>query len=270
LFSGIGGFSLGLERTGGFRTVAFCEIDDYCRRVLAKHWPGVPTLEDVRSVDDETIGNLGRIDLVCGGPPCQDASLAGARRGDEGDRWMWPEFLRVVRLARSRWVLAENPPGILSVNAGRAFGDILRSLAESGYTVEWQVLSAAQFGAPHIRERVFILAYPDGAKRVEWWQPPAAFSATAGDVADADGEHGQAGLGHLPNGPKPLLPRSDRDCARYWLGTPPEASGVADGIPARVDRTRVMGNSVTPAIVEWIGYQILAAEKTLLMLKPGG
>ena len=111
LFSGIGGFSLGLERAG-METIAFCEIDPYCRKVLAKHWPGVPIYEDVRELDAT---GLGRIDLVCGGYPCQPFSQAGKRVGAEDDRHLWPAMLEVIKAARPAWVIGENVAGHISM-----------------------------------------------------------------------------------------------------------------------------------------------------------
>ena len=159
LFSGIGGFSLGLERTDGFETVAFCEIDPFCRKVLAKHWPDVPCFEDIKTLNKEGLDKIGRIDVICGGFPCQPVSCAGKRKGKEDARWLWPEFYRVVCEVRPRWVLIENVPGLLSADSGRLFGGILRNLSESRYNAEWGIVSAASVGAPHLRKRVFIVAH---------------------------------------------------------------------------------------------------------------
>src|SRR5215469_6663902 len=126
LFSGIGGFSLGLERTGGFRTVAFCEADAFCRRVLLKHWPEVPCYDDVRCLTAERLAAAGiAVDAICGGWPCQPHSFAGSRSGAADERDLWPEFIRLIREIRPRWVLGENVPGLLSTDAGRFFGRIL-------------------------------------------------------------------------------------------------------------------------------------------------
>lgn len=159
LFSGIGGFSLGLQRTGGFETIAFCEIDPFCRKVLVKHWPGVPCFEDITKLDKEELDSLGRVDVICGGFPCQPVSCAGKRKGKEDARWLWPEFCRVVRSVRPEWVLIENVPGLLSADSGRLFAGILRDLSESGYDAEWNIVSAASVGAPHLRKRVFVVAH---------------------------------------------------------------------------------------------------------------
>lgn len=154
LFSGIGGIDLGLQ-WAGMTTIWFVENDKYCQKVLAKHWPEVPCYGDIKAVDFRT---LPRPDLLCGGFPCQPFSVAGKRQGTADDRWLWPEFYRAICEIKPRWVLVENVPGLLSIDSGRVFGGILRDLAQVGYDAEWDVLSAAQFGAPHLRFRVFLVA----------------------------------------------------------------------------------------------------------------
>ena len=151
LFSGIGGFSLGLERTGGFETVAFCEIDPFCRKVLSKHWPDVPIFEDVRELTSE---QTGPIDLICGGYPCQPFSHAGQRRGAEDDRHLWPEVKRLVASIRPRWCLFENVAGHISMG----LDEVLSDLESEGYTAWTVVIPACAVDAPHRRDRVWIVA----------------------------------------------------------------------------------------------------------------
>jgi len=193
LFSGIGGLDLGLERAG-MEVVWQVEVDDWCRRVLERHWPDVARFRDVRdchgalahanggrqqecqkldshasphSTDGDSCGEhadgcrgyLPPVDLICGGFPCQPVSHAGQRAGESDSRWLWPEFHRIVCEAQPRWVLVENVPGLRSIDDGRLFGGILRDLAEAGYDAVWFDLSAADVGAPHLRERVFIVAH---------------------------------------------------------------------------------------------------------------
>ncbi len=160
LFSGIGGFDLAAERAGA-EIVYQVEIDPWCQRVLSKHWPDVPRFGDIKEIDTHELPNA---DIVCGGFPCQPVSLAGRQAGAGDDRWLWPEFLRIIRETQPRWVLAENVPGLLSNDAGRTFGGILRDLAKSGYVVEWDCVPAAVVGAPHRRDRVWIVA-----RRSELW-----------------------------------------------------------------------------------------------------
>jgi DNA (cytosine-5)-methyltransferase 1 len=159
LFSGIGGIDLGLERAG-MRCEWQVEKDEFCTKVLQKHWPNTPRYGDIR---DLTASTLASVDLIAGGFPCQPHSLAGKRQASADERNLWPEFARIIRSMRPRWVLAENVMGLLSSEDGHFFGNVLRDLAQAGYNAEWFVLSAAQFGAPHLRERVFIVAHSSSA-----------------------------------------------------------------------------------------------------------
>ena len=155
LFSGIGGFSLGLERTGGFKTIAFCEIDPYCRAVLRKHWPGVPIFEDVRTL---TGADVPGVDVICGGFPCQDISYAGDGKGIvEGTRsGLWIQFGRLIGELRPAFAIVENVAALL----GRGMGQVLGDLAALGYDAEWHSLDAFYAGVPQYRPRVWIVAYP--------------------------------------------------------------------------------------------------------------
>ena len=164
LFSGIGGFSLGLERTNGFKTSAFVEIDPFCRKVLNKNWPEIPIFEDIKTITQDDLQCLGKIDVVCGGFPCQPVSVAGKQCGVNDDRWLWPEFFRIICMVKPEWVLVENVVGLLSINEGRLFGGILANLAQIGYNAEWQVLRASDLGASHKRERLFLVAYSSGIR----------------------------------------------------------------------------------------------------------
>lgn len=149
LFSGIGGMSIGLESVG-FRTVAFCEMEPYCRAVLEHHWPGVPIHEDVRTLRGSDVG---AVDLVAGGFPCQPVSVAGKRKGQSDARWLWPEMLRIVSELRPRWVLAENVPGLRTLGSDR----VLEDLESEGYSCWPLVVGADDVGAPHRRKRVWIV-----------------------------------------------------------------------------------------------------------------
>ena len=152
LFAGIGGFDLGFERAG-FRTEWQVEIDPYCQRVLKKHFPHAERFGDIRECGKH---NLKSVDVICGGFPCQDISNAGKRAGIEGERsGLWSEYARIIRELRPRYVLVENVAALL----GRGMGVVLGDLAEIGYDAEWEIISAADVGAPHLRERVWILAH---------------------------------------------------------------------------------------------------------------
>lgn len=150
--------TLGLEATGGFRTVAFCETDKYCRRVLRKHWPHVPIFGDIRELDAVGLFRAGvRPRVLCGGFPCQDISTAGNRAGLAGARsGLWREFARLIGELRPEYVLVENVSALLH----RGLGEVLGDLAALGFDAEWHCIPAASLGAPHRRDRIWIVAYP--------------------------------------------------------------------------------------------------------------
>ncbi len=155
LFSGIGGFSLGLERAG-METVAFCEISPVCRHLLAHHWPNVPCFDDVTTLTGEQVGP---VDVICGGFPCQDISFAGKGAGLAGERsGLWREYARLVRELRPAFVVVENVAALL----GRGLGDVLGDLASLGYDAWWDCIPASAVGAPHRRDRLWIVAYARG------------------------------------------------------------------------------------------------------------
>ena len=160
LFSGIGGFSLGLERAG-MKTVAFCEVDKKCQQVLKKHWPGVPIFEDVSTLKGADIEET--VDVICGGFPCQDISLAGKGAGLEGKRsGLWSEFKRLIEEIKPKYAIIENVSALRS----RGLDQVLREISEIGYDAEWHCITAASIGAPHRRDRIWIVAYPrDNTRR---------------------------------------------------------------------------------------------------------
>jgi len=155
LFSGIGGFSLGLERAG-METVAFCEVDSFCRKVLAKHWPNVRIHDDVRTLDGNEY--RGTVDVVCGGFPCQPFSLAGKRAGKDDDRHLWPEMLRIIREVQPGYVIGENVAGFVTMELDNCLSD----LEAIGYACGAFVIPACAVDAQHRRDRVWILANRDG------------------------------------------------------------------------------------------------------------
>jgi len=274
LFSGIGGFSLGLESTGGFETIAFCEIEEFPRKVLKKHWPGVPIHEDIHHVSGYKYKG---IDLVCGGFPCQPVSMAGKRKGDKDSRWLWPEFLRVIQEARPRWCLIENVPGLRTKHAD----EVLADLEGQGYACWPLVVGAVHAGAPHRRQRVWIVAHVERTlrgpfdspcnrlerqHRISQWEESAGWSGVLGEdwyAPDAAQQlsHGAgacgAGRRELANG------GSQWD----WSRAPkPVLRGVDDGVPCGMDRTKrlkALGNSVVPQIVRALGCEILWMEMML-------
>lgn len=266
LFAGIGGFSLGLERSG-FQTVAFCEIDPYCRKVLAKHWPEVPIYEDVKKLTAERLARNGiEVDVLTGGFPCQDISVAGKRAGiGEGTRsGLWSEVARLISELRPRYAVMENVTALLSGDSGRWFGRVLGDLAEIGYDAEWHCIPASHVGAHHRRDRVWIVAYPNGngesGRAVN-----AGAVCEAAFLADASSQRWEGGAqarGNGENGSKPreqLLTRCRGVQGAIWEAEP-NVGRVADGVPNRSHRLRALGNAVVPQIPELIGRAVLAQE----------
>ena len=160
LFSGLGGFSLGLERTGKFKTVAFCEIDKYCTLLLQKHWKGVKIYEDVRKINKEQFDTDGieYPDIITGGFPCQPFSIAGKQKGTGDDRHLWPEMFRIIKTFKPKFVIGENVKGLINIQDGVVFETVCTDLESEGYEVQAFNIPAAGVGAPHRRERIWILA----------------------------------------------------------------------------------------------------------------
>ena len=155
LFSGIGGFSLGLESTGGFETIAFVEKDDFCQKVLKKHWPNTTIEGDIRNVK----GDKYEADIITGGFPCQPFSVAGKRKGTDDDRYLWDETIRVVRECKPRWFIGENVEGLININNGVVLRQVQTDLEKEGFEVQCLVIPASGVGAWHQRKRVWIMAY---------------------------------------------------------------------------------------------------------------
>lgn len=259
LFAGIGGFDLGLERAG-FKISWQVEIDPYCQRVLAKHWPNVQRYGDIRAID---WGTVPRVDLLCGGFPCQDLSFAGKRAGIDGERsGLWSEYVRAIRALRPRYILVENVPGLLT---NEYMGRVLGDLAQSGYDAEWDCLPASAFGAPHRRDRVWLVANTKGDRTQNGCERLGGICET----------HTSIGLSELPSVCGEALADSDGERLekrgrRYdtgrsyasidrcdWWAVEPELGRVAHGIPHRVDRLKGLGNAIVPQIAEWLGRQIM-------------
>ena len=152
LFSGIGGFSLGLEATGHFETAAFCEIEPYCKQVLKKHWPTVPIFDDIRQLKGTDIGT---IDIITGGYPCQPFSVAGKQKAEQDPRHLWPEYFRLIQELRPTWVIGENVSGHIKLG----LDSVLEDLASEGYSTRTFSISASSIGANHKRERIWTVAY---------------------------------------------------------------------------------------------------------------
>jgi DNA (cytosine-5)-methyltransferase 1 len=289
LFSGIGGFSLGLERTGGFETVAFCEIEKFPQKVLKKHWPKVPIYEDVRNVTAKQLAADGIFpNIITGGFPCQDISVAGNQKGiNEGTRsGLWSECARLLGELRPDYAIFENVTALLSGDNGRWFQRVLWDISQVGYDAEWHCIPASELGAHHHRDRAWILAYP---KRDAFGTDAGARSCSGDEREKLQQKNWEA----LPSYPKPVCAnmadtnyqglqgsaesrifKSGRAgwqelIARCFRGFPeissvePTICGIANGIPDRSHRLKGLGNAVVPQIPELIGRAILEANNGL-------
>jgi DNA (cytosine-5)-methyltransferase 1 len=272
LFSGIGGFSLGLERAG-MQTVAFCEIEPYCRAVLRKHWPNVPCYEDVRNLTADRLRADGiSIDVICGGFPCQDISTAGKGAGLAGARsGLFYEIARLIGELGPRYVILENVAALLS----RGLDQVLGTLASLGYDAEWHCIPASAIGAPHRRDRIWIVAYSNSTQCQGNGLSSRIYSQFNGswidrsktkDVANAF-SFGQSGSGEFgdashstSNGKGQAIKSLNGGIGQIWR-TEPNVGRVANGVPNRVDRLKALGNAVVPQIPEIIGRAIMEAEK---------
>jgi len=245
LFSGIGGLDLGLERAG-MKVIWQVEIDPFCQKVLQKHFPDCQLYGDITKLDFTT---LPKVDLICGGFPCQDVSFAGKRKGlNDGTRsGLWSHFFNAICGLRPRFVFIENVPGLLSLGGDRVLGD----LASIGYDAEWETIPASAFGAPHLRFRVAIVAHTsstcndsnvgnggifDGREQKQdfgcsYWKQLELLDSKE---SPSKWQH----KGYFSN-PRPLLLRND------------------DGLSCGVDRLKSLGNAVVPQWAEWIGRQIV-------------
>jgi DNA (cytosine-5)-methyltransferase 1 len=220
LFSGLGGLELGLQQAG-MQVLWHCEQDGFCRSVLEQHWPGLPCYPDVR-----TLTGPEPVDILAGGFPCQDVSHVGRRAGLGGQHsGLWTHFARLVGELRPRYVLVENVAGLLV----RGMGEVLADLAALRYDCEWEVLPAAAFGAPHLRARVWLLAYPSGGRQ-----------RSPDDTVFAG--------------------RYSAELGRRWANEP-DVARVAHGISGGVERRRALGNSLVVPIARWIGECVQACNE---------
>lgn len=278
LFAGIGGFSVGFEKAG-MECAGHVEIEKYAQKVLLKHWPNVPLLPDVK----EVIGDeFGKVDVLCGGFPCQDLSVAGKQKGIHGERsGLYDEVIRIAGVCRPRFIVLENVANLLSRTDW--FGYVLGRLAEIGYDAEWEIVRASDLGAPHRRARVWIVAYPrhlcggyalggdeqlHSGSQIEKAFGDASQSTTSGSgkepevVADTN-EKGLQGRkiiqepGKIWEGAEKQFERFSESCGRENWASEPGMGRVVDGVPKRMDRLKCLGNALVPQIAEFIGQRIM-------------
>jgi len=284
LFSGLGGFSLGLEATGGFETVAFCDIEKFSRKVLKKHWPNVKQYKDIKELTYEQIkeDTLAPIDIVTGGYPCQPFSIAGSQRGEKDTRHLWPDMFRIVKECKPTWVIGENVSGHIKLG----LDTVLQDLESEGYSVRAFSISASSIGANHQRERVWIVAHsnlentrqhgrriestwdtesigPRTSEETEWPSDSNKIngsSAGASIVGESSDTNSQ-GLQGRRSEQQLRKDETERPTSwDSWWESEPSVGRVANGIPHRVDRLKGLGNSLVPAIPFIIGQSILREE----------
>jgi DNA (cytosine-5)-methyltransferase 1 len=285
LFSGIGGMDLGLIQAG-LKLKWQCENDWFCRQILKKRF-GVKVYRDVRSSEFEPV------EILAGGFPCQPVSQSGRKLGTEDERWLWPYYLEVIDELHPRWVLIENVDGLRS----RGLADILQGLANCGYDAEWDRIPAAAFGAPHVRYRYFILAYPNNLR----WNKGSYFKAFGEKqkraaslireqlLTDTDSlgrkEKGvilreSSGVDNsaadtncfiaYPHGKRlAILGQSGKlgsvtkgfDIEGFgWWSVEPDVGRVVHGVSSRVDRLKSLGNAVIPPAGYFLGKLVQFAE----------
>jgi len=290
LFSGIGGFSLGLERAG-FETVAFCEIDKYCRLVLQKHWKDIKIYSDVREIKKERLEAHGipSPDVITGGFPCQPFSVAGRRQGTGDNRYLWPEMFRIIKEFKPRWIIAENVRGIINIQDGVVFEGVHADLESQNYETQTFIIPAAGVGAPHRRDRVWVVA---NSRRIIRGQQSSRNKESIGSGTSqktertfdrdsitgsserekimADSKSIQSNVGKInqskkESGEKRIL-RSEvgRVSSSFnqnnWWNFEPNVGRVVDGIQGRTHRLKGLGNSIVPQIAEEIGKAIMKVE----------
>ena len=271
LFSGIGGFDLGLEQAG-LKVIWQSEIEPYSCSVLKKHWPDVPNIGDITKVDWKTIE---RPNILCGGYPCQPFSTAGFRKGNNDPRHLWPEFRKAIRILQPDYAIMENVRGHLSLG----FKEVLKDLADIGYDAEWQVIPASAVGAPHKRERLIIVAYPKSEQRnggrhlkdsrttQERKTVQKQTRRSSGSLADTTSSNGrdtqpQRVVASSKQTTKPREQNRSKRPKIYRWKSEPKVGRVADGVPFRVDRLKGLGNAIVPQVAQLIGERILSAHES--------
>lgn len=256
LFSGIGGFELGLERAIPAETIWQVEQEKFCQSILKKHWPKAKIFDDVRNI---TKDNVEPVDILCGGFPCQDISIAGKTRGLKGEKsGLWWEMWRIISELRPRIIVLENVSNIIRLGGREVAG----SLAKIGYDAEWTTIRASDFGAPHRRERWFCVAYPNTRRKNHTirarWEESSMQSFRNGYAPYPNGAFSKGNS-------KPLRLQKEKPTVtmsfsrrNYWKEGPVESPlcNVDDGIPQRVARLKALGNAIVPQCSQWIGEQI--------------
>ena len=275
LFSGIGGFSLGLESTGYFKTIGFVEKDKFCQQVLKKNFKDIPIESEVRNVKGERYA----ADIVTGGFPCQPFSVAGKRRGTNDDRYLWDETIRIIRECKPRWFIGENVEGIINIQDGLVLRQVQDDLEKEGFQVQCLVIPASGIGAWHQRKRVWIIAQnpnnsrcEDRTKQHRWQQTQSEKGINSSSGSDIISNSNSEGLqGHRLQSKletKTTEVNSNRSSKEQytWWQTQSTFCGVPHGISYELDKGRAnriksLGNSIVPLIARELGIAIMKAEK---------
>jgi DNA (cytosine-5)-methyltransferase 1 len=249
LFSGIGGFALA-ALWAGFETIVFCEKDKYCQKVLNKHWPNVPIIEDIHEFKGSDYTGA---TILTAGVPCQPASTAGKRRGKEDDRWLWGETIQAISTSNPLWIILENVRGLLTLEGGVVFDELLTQLEDIGYPTRTFIIPACAVNAPHRRDRVWVVAHRNSSRELQ-----------------------QKGIksnkwGWIGNGSKKVITNNDSTRLSHrkslkespqirkttyrsdWWSIEPQVDRVVPGLRGRVDRLKGLGNAIVPQVA----YQIL-------------
>ena len=272
LFSGIGGFALGLESTGYFKTIQFVENEKWCQKILNKNFPEVPIHEDIKTYKGYDA------DVVVGGFPCQPFSIAGKGKATQDDRHLWPHMFRVIKETKPTWVIGENVRNIVSISEGMVLEQVYLDLESEGYEVQSFIIPAAAVNAPHQRYRTWIVAYSrrtlhsraefrkenenEIAKRYAN-QFERSSKTSEFDVADTDSKGLQRTEQHETYKRKTQTQFTTAKCFEergYYWEFEPNVGRVAYGVPNRVDRLKGLGNAIVPQIAYQIGKAIMEAE----------
>ena len=272
LFSGIGGFSLGLESTGFFKTICFVEKDKFCQKILQKNFPNIPIEDEVRNVKGEKYA----AEVVTGGFPCQPFSVAGKRKGTDDDRYLWDETIRIVSEQKCKWFIGENVEGIINIQDGMVFRQIHDDLESEGFEVQSLIIPASGVGAWHQRKRVWIIANSnnDGSYRQKRNETKSSsyqskewlfVGNNKQDVWNTEStrrESSSMGLGKREFG---RASSWGKQCESNWWKAQSKLCGVPNGVSFeldkdRKDRIKSLGNSIVPQIAREIGLAIMEAE----------
>ena len=288
LFSGIGGFSVGLEATGKFKTIAFCEKDKFCQKVLQKHWQGTTIYEDIRNIDGTKI----KADVITGGFPCQSISIAGKQKGKDDNRFLFPEMFRVIKEVKPKWIIGENVSNLTNISNGKILQGIYNDLESQGYEIQTFNISASSQGAWHKRSRVWIVAANTNSrlsigKNEKIQTRGNTFdNGSSANVSDSNSRLRRrrgAESKSRENKVREFYSKEEEQSEQHiwsktirhnvisgktkdWWKIKSELCGVPDGVqyklyPDRANRIKALGNAIVPQIVTEIGKAIIKAEE---------